>query len=81
MLDVEAVKLVAEDFGAEGIDADDIEVSQMARKTVDYDDEDKEGLLPRAPVVTVMGHVDHGKVRLRCLRVGIVTEIHQIMVL
>ena len=65
VLDKEMVKFVAEEYGVEVLDLEEAGVDNMARKTVDYsDEEDIELLLPRPPVVTVMGHVDHGKVSL-----------------
>ena len=67
VLDKDTVKLVAKEYEVEVIDKEEAGIDTMAKKTVDYlEDEDVELLQPRPPIVTVMGHVDHGKVGGRC---------------
>ncbi|ABV51376.1 Translation initiation factor IF-2 [Prochlorococcus marinus str. MIT 9215] len=61
-LDLATIETVAEEFGVPVLQDD---IQEAAEKTVDMiESEDLDNLIKRPPVITVMGHVDHGKTSL-----------------
>uniref|UniRef100_A0A453RW23 Translation initiation factor IF-2, chloroplastic n=1 Tax=Aegilops tauschii subsp. strangulata TaxID=200361 RepID=A0A453RW23_AEGTS len=63
-LDKDLVKMVCMEYEVEVLESGPVRVEEMAKKNEFLDEEDLDKLEVRPPIVTIMGHVDHGKTTL-----------------